>query len=533
MGRLSGIYRTTDSGQTWTFLSGIAGKAIWSLAIWESDPNWMVAGAADGVYRTTDGGEIWTRISPESNQDLRPVVSLAIDPVDSNVILAGTTHLPYRTANGGTTWQSMHAGMLDDSDVFSIVIHPENRRILYSSACSGAYRSADGGALWSRMPTPRGAFRTYVVAVDPLSPKIVYSGTSAGLMRSDDEGRTWRKISPHAVRSIAFDRLNAGRVYFASEGGGILKSADGGKTIRESNQGFSNRNWVAFAAAGKRLYAISTYFSQGGIFRSDDLGASWARISGSEATGGEDIRLLAVDAEAPDSIYAATRSRVWRSKDGGKAWSAFGSGLGSEIVLALGIEKTTPRRVLVVTTGAVFRSTEAGGWDRRPIPAGTKVASAHLSGSTIALAGTAGLALTVDAGQTWTTCAPPRPQLTWYDLMVQAPDRLLAATSSGLFRSAAGCGDWSVIRDGIEPSTVFRIGTNPLGSHLFAVQRGSVLRSADEGKKWSPLAGSSHDQSTPIQLIMLQDHPEILYGLFSRRGVAEWPLSGNGASEIE
>jgi photosystem II stability/assembly factor-like uncharacterized protein len=149
------------------------------------------------------------------------------------------------------------------------------------------------------------------------------------------------------------------------------------------------------------------------------------------------------------------------------------------------------------------------------------------------LAGTAGLALTVDAGQTWTTCAPPRPQLTWYDLMVQAPDRLLAATSSGLFRSAAGCGDWSQIRDGIEPSTVFHIGTHPLGSHLFAVQRGSVLRSADEGKKWSPLAGSSHDQSTPIQLIMLQDHLEILYGLFSRRGVAEWTLSGNGASEIE
>jgi photosystem II stability/assembly factor-like uncharacterized protein len=492
----------------------------------------MVAGAADGVYRTTDGGEIWTRISPESNQDLRPVVSLAIDPADSNLILAGTTHLAWRTTDGGTIWQSMHAGMLDDSDVFSIVIHPENHRILYSSACSGAYRSADGGALWSRMPTPRGAFRTYVVAVDPLSPKVIYSGTSAGLMQSGDEGRTWRKISPHAVRSIAFDRLHAGHVYFASETGGILKSTDGGKTIRESNRGFSNRNWVAFAAAGTRLYAISTYHSQGGIFRSDDRGANWILISGPEATSGEDIRLLAVDADAPDSIYAATRGRVWRSKDGGKVWSAFGSGFGSESVLALGIAQTTPRRILAVTAGALFRSTEGGGWEKRPLPAGTQVASAHISGNTIALAGPNGLALTVDAGQTWSTCAPPRPQLTWYDLMVQAPDRLLAATSSGLFRSAEGCGGWSLIRDGIEPSTVFKIGTHPLRSDLFAVQHGSVLRSTDEGKKWSPLAGPSHDESTPIRMLVLHDHPESLYGLFSRRGVAEWSLSGAGQATL-
>jgi photosystem II stability/assembly factor-like uncharacterized protein len=118
----SGVYKTVDAGETWTLLPGIKGKAVWSLAIWPSNPDIMTAGTADGVYRTSDAGRSWTQISSPDNQELRPVVSLAFDPMNSDVIYAGTTHLPWRTTDGGASWESIHTGMLHDSDLFSIQV---------------------------------------------------------------------------------------------------------------------------------------------------------------------------------------------------------------------------------------------------------------------------------------------------------------------------------------------------------------------------------------------------------------------------
>ena len=129
----SGVYKTTDSGHSWTLLPGLKGKPIWSLAIAPSNPEVIAAGADDGVYISDDAGADWHRISPIENQGLKPVVSLAFHPRDTQVLYAGTTHLPWKTMDGGEHWQSIHSGMLDDSDVFSVVVDPRNPEIVLSS----------------------------------------------------------------------------------------------------------------------------------------------------------------------------------------------------------------------------------------------------------------------------------------------------------------------------------------------------------------------------------------------------------------
>jgi hypothetical protein len=90
--------------------------------------------------------------------EVRPVVSLAFHPRDPNVIYAGTTHVPRRTTGGGPHWQSIHSGMLDDSDVFSIVVDPKNPEIVLASACGGAYRSANAGTSGPACPPPTAPF---------------------------------------------------------------------------------------------------------------------------------------------------------------------------------------------------------------------------------------------------------------------------------------------------------------------------------------------------------------------------------------
>ena len=102
-------------------------------------------------------GESWTAISPANDPELRPVVSLAFHPANPGIIYAGTTHLPWRTLDGGAHWESIHSGMIDDSDVFSIAVDAQSPATVFASACSGVYRSGDAavpGGGWPRRPVP-------------------------------------------------------------------------------------------------------------------------------------------------------------------------------------------------------------------------------------------------------------------------------------------------------------------------------------------------------------------------------------------
>jgi photosystem II stability/assembly factor-like uncharacterized protein len=83
------IYRSEDGGIHWK-VSGLEGHAVRALAEAPSNPNLLVAGAADGAFRSRNGGRSWDRISPENNDELRNLDSIAIDPKDEDVIYVGT-----------------------------------------------------------------------------------------------------------------------------------------------------------------------------------------------------------------------------------------------------------------------------------------------------------------------------------------------------------------------------------------------------------------------------------------------------------
>jgi photosystem II stability/assembly factor-like uncharacterized protein len=511
----SGVYRTVDSGQTWTLLPRTKGIAVWSLAFSPSDPNVMAAGTDSGVYETRDAGTSWKLISRPGDPELKPVVSLAFDPVDNQVLYAGTTHLPWRTSDGGATWQLIHTGMIDDSDVFSIQVDPHRPERVLASACSGAYASGDAAQHWTHLDTPKGAFRTYFIALDPRHAETVFAGTSDGLLKSANSGASWRKVSPHAVKSAAFDPFLAGRVFFASTDAGLLLSTDNGDTVHESNFGFANGTYTSLSSSGGALYLSGL----SDLYRSDTLALRWQNIGA--GPGGREGKLLVVSAapDAPRTLFGAGYHGLFESPDGGKTWQPRkglpdGSRIKALVPRAKGV-------LLAGTDQGLFRSNAGGGFTK---VAGGPIDWMQSAGThTLAALTPANAMVSEDEGLSWRNCAAPAPGIAWYGLALDpaASDTALAATSLGVFRSADGCRSWTAAGNGLEKSAtaeaVLFHPTRP--GEAFAAQGGKVFRSTDGGQTWQPLDGGEGGNFWPSTLLILASVPDRLFALVPSRGV--------------
>jgi photosystem II stability/assembly factor-like uncharacterized protein len=522
----SGLYRTTDGGESWQLLEGLAGKPVWSLTLWSADPHRMAAGTADGVYLSDNGGESWRRISPEDDKELRPVVSLAFDPGDSKILYAGTTHLPWRTVDGGATWESIHEGMHDDSDVFSIMVDANRPTVVLASACSGVYRSLSSGKAWSHLATPLGAFRVYLVTMDPRRADVIFAATSSGLLRSADRGTIWKKVTTSVVRSVAFDPADADRVYAAALTAGILISTDGGSTFHEASSGFADHNISSLTGTGNVLYASSVYEGEGGgVFRSDDSGNRWRLVAGRAALMGENVRAVTVAPGQPNTVFAVGLGAPLKSADGGRTWVRLAVPPKKQVraVVALAARN----ELLAGTNSGLYRSTDGGAiWKPASLgpadPPNESVQWLQSSGGNIIGAATdKGAYLSFDGGKSWNACGAPVQGAQWYGLAASqgATAVALAATSHGIFRSIDRCSTWSPAPTGAGGTAPVVVPHPTRTGEFLAVQNGHVWVSKDDGQSWEAVTDDGPDVSYPSALVVLPAAPDQLFVLLTRRGV--------------
>ncbi len=156
-GKGGGVFRSEDSGRTWSQL-GLAEEEVRALELAPGQPDVLVAGTRSGVFRSQDAGRSWERISPAGDAELKNVDSIAVDPGDANIIYVGTFHLPWKTTDGGKTWKSVATGLIDDSDIMSLRVDATNPSRVYLSACSGIYRSENQGGAHPKEPTSEANF---------------------------------------------------------------------------------------------------------------------------------------------------------------------------------------------------------------------------------------------------------------------------------------------------------------------------------------------------------------------------------------
>lgn len=343
-----------------------------------SQPNVFYIGVCNGgVWKTTDYGRTWKPIFDD--QPTGSIGSIAVAPSDPNIVYVGSGEgLPrpdlstgdgiYKSTDAGKTWT--HLGLRDGQQIPQIVVDPRNPNRLFVAVLGhpygpneerGVYRSADGGQTFQKVLYKDENTGAYDVDLDPSNPNIVYatlweerqgpwedgqwSGTNGGIFKSTDGGTTWKPLTngfPGGVQQaeLAVAPSNPKRLYASVTGAG--PSGGGGRG------GGGGATGVSSAAP----------VTPSGIYRSDDAGETWVRITTDNRPaariGGGDQSVPAVDPKNPDIVYVATVV-TWKSTDGGKTWIGLRGAPGGDDYQRIWINPNNPDIILIAADqGAII-----------------------------------------------------------------------------------------------------------------------------------------------------------------------------------
>ncbi|MBZ5532887.1 MAG: glycosyl hydrolase [Acidobacteriia bacterium] len=193
----SGLYKSTDSGSTWTHLegnglpAGLLGRIGVSVSGADSSRVYAMIENKDngGLYRSDDGGENWARVNDEGRFRQRAwyFTHIFADPKSPDTVYALNTGL-FRSTDGGKTFTLLPA---PHGDHHGLWIDPDNPQRLINGNDGGATVSTDGGATWStQYNQPTAQF--YHVITDKRWPYYIYGAqqdnSTIAIKSYDDDG---------------------------------------------------------------------------------------------------------------------------------------------------------------------------------------------------------------------------------------------------------------------------------------------------------------------------------------------------------
>ena len=486
-----GLWISHDGGHHWIESPAFKGRPVHALQQAISDPHILIAGTLQGVFRSSDSGKTWTEISPQDSREIHEVESLAIDPGNADIIYAGTWHLPWKTSDGGKTWHNIKQGIIEDSDVFSIIVDQAHTKIIYLSACSGIYKSENAGLLFHRVQgIPSEARRTRNLIQDPENHQVVYAGTTEGLYKTTDGGKKFQLMtsSDVVVNNVYVDPHDANRVLLATDRSGVLASGDAGVTFAASNQGISERKVAALLVDRSdehRLYAgVVNDKAYGGVFRSSDGGVHWEQLG--LGLGGRDVFSLA---ETKDGkIVAGTGHGIFvldaaPTTDAPAGGAVAGDGSVNPPALTWLPRNTIANTVVKVSTETV-RGTHVNVEKQAKAPTielESSVNALDVSGEVWVAASGYGLLTSRDQGATWQG-GPVMGVGDYLSVTAQGETIVAARTDSVVISKDSGQSWWPM---GVPTmlTNIHRIEFSPDGT-LWMGAREGVYYTHDLGKTW-------------------------------------------------
>jgi len=309
-----GLYRSSDGGETWRYLSAETNLLTLFPSVIVSDPTvpnviYVGMGGA-GLYKSWDGGNNWQSLNAGIPAEITALIrKIVFHPSDTNTLfLVGEFDqrgVVIKGVNGGQNWQQLYVELPVSSEITDFAIDNIDTDKYFAIGRARAFLvSEDAGKSWSAHYWFQGDPQR--LAINPELPQVLWVGESRnGIMKSTDEGRTWLAVGtraiPRQVNDITFNPNRNNGVYLATNNG---------------------------------------------IFYSDNEGESWELITATLPVRQQVINSLSFHPEDPDQFSLVIGNNLYTTRNHGQSWQVQEIGIAATAI-SLMVDPHDPEKIYV------------------------------------------------------------------------------------------------------------------------------------------------------------------------------------------
>ena len=344
----------------WRNIGPFRGGRATTVAGVPSQPLVYYMGATGGgVWKTENGGSTWRNIS-DGFMKTGSVGSIAVAESDPNVVYVGMGEAPvrgqsssfgdgvYKSTDAGKTWT--HIGLEKTRQISKVLIHPRDENLVYVAAQGsrwaptddrGVYRSNDGGKTWKRVLFVDRSAGPADMSMDPTNPRVIYvamwdhqrtpwqirsGGPHSGIWKTTDGGDNWTRLTEGLPKvmgkiGVSVSPANADRVFanIEADEGGLYRSDDAGKTWRRMSEDrvVRARAWYYTVVTADPKSADVVYVINAPVEKSIDGGRTFTTLAAPHV----DNHALWINPNNPLNMAQANDGGADVTFDGGKTWS--------------------------------------------------------------------------------------------------------------------------------------------------------------------------------------------------------------------
>ncbi|MEO6445686.1 MAG: glycosyl hydrolase, partial [Gemmatimonadaceae bacterium] len=354
-----GVFRTMDGGKSWEkilFINDSTGATDISMdptnprilfaSMWkfQRSPWGMEAGGGlSGLWKSTDGGDTWADLSMNPGMPTGPLGKIGVDVSPANprriyatVEARDTSGGIFRSDNGGDTWTRTNGDQKFQIRPWyysTVTADPSNENTLYVMNLQ-VWKSVDAGKTFTRIRVPHGD--THIMWVDPKNPDRLMNGNDGGGTVSLDGGKSWSSIDNQPTSQfyhVITDNQWPYRIYGAQQDNSTVSI-----TSRSDFGSIGERDWWPVAGCENAHIAIdprNPNITYGGCYtgmlerhdnrtqHSRDI-AVWLNNYDGMAVKDVPNRFqwtfpVMLSPHDPNVLYAASQN-LWRSTTEGASW---------------------------------------------------------------------------------------------------------------------------------------------------------------------------------------------------------------------
>ncbi len=475
-GVTSGVFRSTDLGDTWTQLTASDGLLdpddslgrVGLTAVTSGTTAYAMYSTSDGVfagfYKSADQGLTWSRtldgdlVNAPLNASWNGGWYFGQTRVSQsnplNVYALG--FLIHHSLNGGDSWTETSTGI--HVDQHALWIDPTNPLALYSGCDGGVNFSSNGGLTWfNRVNQPATQF--YAITIDPTNPERLYGGTQDNGTLRTLTGATgdWTRILGGDGFYVIVDPTDPDVIYAESQNGALVKTTNGGGNWFAArfgmNFGGERHNWNTPVVMDDNDN-LTLYYGSSLLYKTIDGATNWTAISPdlSDAPHPRSslgtITTISPARTDGQVVYVGTDDgNVWVTQDGGGNWTQIDATLPDRWVTRVAADPNHANIAYVTISG-------------------------YLSGSSLPH-----IFRTEDFGATWADISGNFPDAPVNDILPMPFDslQLIIGTDIGVYESLDLGATWAPLGTGLPILPVHDIALHEATGKLVAGTHGRSM----------------------------------------------------------